>query len=89
MRRQRVLAEPDAQVAIRLKANPGQWYAIAAGDETRRHVLAQVGYRIRRGQQAAFRTPVGRFDAQVRTALSPQPDREPVELWAQYVPQAV
>lgn len=81
-----MLTEPDAQVAIKLKANPGQWYAVGDGNETRRHVLAQVGYRIRKGQQAAFRTTAGRFDAQVRTVKNPQPGQEPVELWAQYIP---
>jgi hypothetical protein len=84
MKRRRVLAEPDAAVVIKLKSNPGQWYAIAdanADDLPRRHTLGQVAYRIRKGEQGAFNCGQGSFDATVTRT----PD-ETVELRARYLP---
>ena len=79
-RQRRVLAEPDAAVAIKLKSNPGQWYALQAGDPSRSHTFGQVAYRIRTGRQSAFRTSVGAFEATVHTVDGTS------ELRARYLP---
>jgi hypothetical protein len=84
MSRRRVLAEPDAAVVIKLKANPCQWYAISdcdLDDRKRRHTLGQVAYRIRKGEQGAFVCTSGVFEA----TTTPTPERT-VELRARYVP---
>jgi hypothetical protein len=78
----RLLAEPDAAVVTQLKANPGQWYAIAAGPVDERHKYAQTAYRIRRGDRAAFR-PAGQFAATVKVNDEWE---DPAELRAMYVP---
>jgi hypothetical protein len=82
MKRTRVLVEPNAQVVIKLKANPGQWYAIADGaeDRARRHTLSQIAYRINRGK-GTFRTEVGWFEAAV--------SRQTGELRARYVSETL
>jgi hypothetical protein len=80
----RLLAEPDAAVVAQLKANPGQWYAIAAGPLKKRHRYAQTAYRIKRGERAAFR-PAGRFTATVK--VNPEWD-DPAELRAMCVPDS-
>ena len=78
----RLLAEPDAAVVTQLKANPGQWYAIAAGPVDKRHTYAQTAYRIKNGERAAFR-PAGRFTA---TVVVDMEKSDPAELRAMYVP---
>jgi hypothetical protein len=78
----RLLAEPDNEVVKKLKANPGQWYAIAAGPIEERHKYAQTAYRIRLGERAAFR-PGGQFKATVE--VNPEWE-DPAELRAMYVP---
>jgi hypothetical protein len=78
----RLLAEQDADVAAKLKANPDQWFAIAAGPVKKRHTYAQTAYRIREGQRAAFR-PAKRFDA---TVVVNEEWPDPAELRARYVP---
>lgn len=81
--RRRVLAEPDAQVAIQLKSNPGQWYAISSRQKDQKHTLSQVAYRIRKGQQSAFRCSAGVFET---TVVTDETRTDPVELLARYVP---
>lgn len=78
----RLLAEPDHEVVKKLKANPGQWYAIAAGPVSKRHTYAQTAHRIRRGERVAF-GPAGRFAATVAVDLEWD---DPAELRAMYVP---
>lgn len=78
----RLLAEPDNEVVKKLKANPGQWFAIAAGPVSERHKYAQTAYRIREGQRAAFR-PASRFAATVEVN---EEWEDPAELRAMYVP---
>lgn len=78
----RLLAEPDPEVVKKLKANPGQWYAIAAGPLTKRHTYAQTAFRIRQGERRAFR-PAGQFDATVEVDHELE---DPAELRAMYVP---
>lgn len=85
-RSKRVLAEPDPAVAIKLKSNPGQWYAVQSGGLDRRHTFAQVAYRIRKGKQKAFRCAAGTFEATVHTEHNSAGD--PAELRVRYVPDA-
>lgn len=78
----RLLAEPDIEVVKKLKSNPGQWYAIAAGGTEARHKYAQTAYRIREGERAAFR-PAGTFDATVEVNHEWE---DPAELRAMFKP---
>lgn len=85
MPRRRVLAEPDAAVAVRLKSNPGQEYIIAGGELDKAHTFSTIAWRIRTGRQAAFR-PAGAFQASVSTNAN-EPDRTyPAELRCVFVP---
>jgi len=77
----RLLAEPDNEVVKKLKANPGQWYCIAAGPVDVRHKYAQTAYRIRKGHRAAFR-PEGQFTA---TVAVNEEWEDPAELRAMFV----
>lgn len=78
----RLLAEPDIEVVKKLKANPGQMFAIAAGPVDERHKYAQTAYRIREGERAAFR-PAGSFYATVEVNMEWE---DPAELRAKFVP---
>jgi hypothetical protein len=85
MVRRRILAEPDAAVAVKLKANPGQEFIIAAGPLENRGKYATVAWRIRTGRQAAFR-PAGAFEASVSSKAN-EPDRVyPAELRCRFIP---
>lgn len=78
----RLLAEPDNEVVKKLKSNPGQWFAIAAGGDEQRHKYAQTAYRIREGHRAAFR-PAGAFAATVEHNSEWE---DPAELRAMFKP---
>lgn len=86
-RRVRVLIEPNADVARKLKAQPGKWFLIGVGDLDRSRTLSQTAFRIREGQLADFaRDDEGRFWAS-STADTNRPDKiADVELSAIWLP---
>lgn len=85
MQRRRVLAEPDAAIAAKLKSNPGKVYVIAGGPLSNRGTYSTVAWRINNGIQAAFR-PAGQFKASVSSDANEPGRIEPAELRCFCVP---
>jgi hypothetical protein len=65
--------EPNADVADKLRANPGEWFLVGIGTKGQEHVLSQTAYRIRQNYEqgrglASFESDdAGRFDATAST----------------------
>lgn len=84
-RHERVLIEPNPDVATALRDDPGEWYLVGEGSIERARVFSQTANRIRKGELDDF--PKGKtswFEA-TSTADQSRPDMvAPVELYARF-----
>lgn len=88
MIRQQVLMEDAETVAAKLRAKPGRWFVVAAGDRDRLRVMLTTAWRIREGKLAAFRTDQYGGTYYARTLTSPTREHRvgDVEIKAMWVP---
>jgi hypothetical protein len=81
--RSQVLFESFASVAAKTRDNPGKWFLVGGGPESRYSVFSQTAYRIRRGLIRAFADPQGgTWEVQVSTDKR----EHPVEVYLRFVP---
>lgn len=66
-----VLLDEADVVARKLRANPGRWFLIAAGDRGRMRSMLTTAWKIRRGKLVAFRTDECGGYYKVATLTSP------------------
>jgi len=86
-RHERVLIEANEDVARKLRAEPGVWFLVGAGELDRARVMSQTANRIKRGELEDFRkTPAGQFDATSTADKSRKDKVADVELFARFIP---
>lgn len=85
-RRQVLLKSPEDTVAD-LRASPGEWFIIAAGEIIRRQTFSQTAHRIKEGTITAFRLDDGDGHYETIVESKPQPgDTEPMSrIFARWV----